>query len=259
MQIPLPQKPIFEPVADNVGVFKIEGLYSGYGITLGNALRRVMLSSLSGAAVTSFKIEGVDHEFSTISGVLEDVIQIMLNLKKLRVKLLSDGPETLYLRVKGEKEVTGKDIEKNANVEIVNPDLVLMTITDKKVSINMEMVVEKGLGYQTAEKMQREKLSVGTIAVDAIFTPVRSVQDKTENMRVGERTDYNRLNLKVETDGTITPEEAFEQATTILIDQFAALIGEKGEVTMSAVSEDGTTAEEDDEGGAKKKAKKAKK
>ena len=255
MQIPLPQKPTFERKSDNIGVFEIEGLYSGYGITLGNALRRVLLSSLGGSAITSFKIGGVDHEFTTIPGVLEDVVQIMLNLKKLRVKLLSDGPETLYIKAKGEKEITGKDVEKNANVEIVNPDLVLMTLTDKKASIEMEIVVERGLGYQTAEKVQREKLPIGTIAVDAIFTPIRSVQDKTENMRVGERTDYNRLVLRIETDGTITPEEAFEQAIKILVDQFTAIYTDtKKDVSENNKPEENITEKEEE-----KKSKKGKK
>ncbi|MBI5421184.1 MAG: DNA-directed RNA polymerase subunit alpha [Parcubacteria group bacterium] len=255
MNIPLPQEPLFEDKKNNIGVFKIEGLHSGYGITLGNALRRVLLSSLEGAAVISFKIEGVDHEFTTIPGVLEDVIQIVLNLKKLRIKLLSDGPETIHIRVKGEKEVTGRDIEKNANVEIINKDLVLMTVTDKKTSLTMEITVAHGLGYQTSDKVQTEKLSIGTIAVDAIFTPVRSVQDSVEKMRVGERTDYDRLVLKVETDGSISPEEAFTEAVAILIDQFKAL-------TIGTKTEENQTEAEDviEEGEEKtKKTKKAKK
>ncbi|MBI5152938.1 MAG: DNA-directed RNA polymerase subunit alpha [Parcubacteria group bacterium] len=254
MNIPLPQEPIFEDQKNNVGIFKIEGLYSGYGITLGNALRRVLLSSLEGAAVTSFKIEGVDHEFTTIPGVLEDVIQIMLNLKKLRVKILSDGPETLFIRVKGEKKITGRDIEKNANVEIINKDLVLMTVTDKKASLVMEITVAHGLGYQTSDKIQTEKLSIGTIAVDAIFTPVRSVQDSVEKMRVGERTDYDRLVLKVETDGSISPQDAFSEAVTILINQFKAL--NVGTSENEKETEDVTEEESEEK---PKKAKKAKK
>jgi len=254
MNIPLPQKPIFEDKKNNVGVLKIEGLHSGYGTTLGNALRRVLLSSLEGSAVTSFKIEGVDHEFTTIPGVLEDVIQIMLNLKKLRIKILSDGPETLVIRVKGEKEVTAGDIERNANVEIINKDLVLMTITDKKASLVMEITVAHGLGYQTSDKIQAEKLSVGTIVVDAIFTPVRNVQDSVEKMRVGERTDYDRLVLKVETDGSISPEEALNEAAMILVDQFKSL------VTDTLVEEESDQEEAIEENGEKiKKAKKAKK
>lgn len=253
MNIPLPQELIFEDKKNNVGVFKIEGLHSGYGITLGNALRRVLLSSLEGSAVTSFKIEGVDHEFTTIPGVLEDVIQIMLNLKKLRVKILSDGPETLFIRVKGEKEITGRDIERNANVEVINKDLVLMTVTDKKTSLVIEITVAHGLGYQTSDKVQAEKLSIGTIAVDAIFTPVRSVQDSVEKMRVGERTDYDRLVLKVETDGSISPQEAFNEAVTILIDQFNALVSD----TSVEEKETEEIAEEGEE--KPKKSKKAKK
>jgi len=252
MNIPLPQKPIFEDKKNNVGVFKIEGLHSGYGITLGNALRRVLLSSLEGSAVISFKIEGVDHEFTTIPGVLEDVIQIMLNLKKLRIKILSDGPETLFIRVKGEKEVTAGDIEKNANVEIINKDLVLMTVTDKKTSLVLEITVAHGLGYQTSDKIQVEKLSIGTIAVDAIFTPVRSVQDSVEKMRVGERTDYDRLVLKVETDGSISPEEAFNEAVTILIDQFKALV-------TTTISAEKTEIDEEDGEESEEKTKKVKK
>ncbi|MDE1970356.1 MAG: DNA-directed RNA polymerase subunit alpha [Patescibacteria group bacterium] len=261
MQIPLPHKPVFTSTGDNAGVFNIEGLYPGYGITLGNALRRVLLSSLRGAAVTSFKIEGVDHEFSTIPGVLEDVIQIMLNLKKLRIKLLSDGPETLYIHTKGEKEITGNDIEKNPNVEIINSDLVLMTVTDKKTTITMEIVVERGRGYQTSETMQKEKLPIGMVAIDAIFTPVQKVRDSVENMRVGERTDFNRLLLALETDGSITPEQAFEDAVNILISQFGALVHETENEALGMMSEESKEPEENGEDSEikTKKEKKAKK
>ena len=258
MKIPLPKKPLFEEKEDNIAIFTIEELYSGYGITLGNALRRVLLSSLGGAAITSFKIEGVDHEFTTIPGVLEDVVQIMLNLKKVRVKLLSEGPETVYIRTKGEKEITANDIEKNANIEIINKDLVLLTVTDKKVSINMEIIVERGLGYLTSDKMQKDKLPIGTIAVDAIFTPVRNVQDSVENMRVGERTDYNKLILKIETDGSISPEKAFEEAVDILVAQFSALTKEAHNEEIEPHTTETENTEENEEE-AKKKLKKGKK
>jgi len=205
------------------GKFEIEGLYPGYGITIGNALRRVLLSSIEGAAVTSFKIEGVPHEFTTLDGVKETVIDIMLNLKKLRVKLFDNQPQILKLNVKGEKEIFAKDFEPNPLVEILNPDLKILTLTDKKAKIEMEVMVEKGLGYSEVEERKKEKLPIGTIAIDAIFSPVNRVNFWVENMRVGERTDYNRLYLEIETDGSVTPKEALIKAANILDEHFSLL------------------------------------
>ena len=205
------------------GEFEIEGLYPGYGITIGNALRRVLLSSIEGAAVTSFRISNVPHEFSTIPYVLETGIDIMLNLKQLKVKLFSDEPQILRLEAKGEKEVQAKDFYPNPMVEILNPDLHIATLTNKKASLGLQVTIEKGLGYVMAEERKKEKLPIGTIAVDALFSPVTKVNFWVENMRVGERTDYNRLFITIETDGSILPQEALVKAALILEDHFSLL------------------------------------
>lgn len=200
------------------GVFEIEGLYTGYGITLGNALRRVLLSSLPGAAITQVKIKTVKHEFSTIPGVMEDVVDIMLNLKKIRFKFYADEPQILTLKKKGEGAITAGDIQGNAQVEVANPDQHIATLTAKSADVEMELTVEKGLGYSPVETRKSDKLPVGTIAVDAIFTPVTNTNIEVENMRVGDRTDFNRLTLTVETDGTISPSRALHKAGNILKD-----------------------------------------
>ena len=204
----------------NKGVFVVEGLYTGYGLTLGNALRRTLLSSLPGAAVTYIKIKGVPHEFSTIAGVKEDLIQIMLNFKTLRFKMTSDEPQVLVLKSKGEKKLTGEDIETNSLVEVLNPEVELLTVTDKGIEFDAEITVERGLGYSPVEARKTEKLPVGVVALDAFFSPVVSVNYNVENMRVGDRTDYNRLTLEIETDGAITPSSALHKATSILKDHF---------------------------------------
>lgn len=203
------------------GVFEIEGLYTGYGLTLGNALRRVLLSSLPGAAVTRVKIVGVNHEFSTLEGVAEDIVELGLNLKKIRFRAYTDDPQMLSLKIKGEKEVTAADIETNAQVEVINPEAHIATLTAKGAELNMELTVERGLGYVPIELMKLEKLPIGVIALDAIFTPVTKVNFEVENMRVGDRTDYNRLKLFVHTDGSITPSAALRKASNILQDHFA--------------------------------------
>jgi len=210
------------------GTFDIEGLFPGYGLTLGSSLRRVLLSSLPGAAVTQFKVKGVLHEFSTIPGVMEDVVEIGMNLKKLRFKFTADEPQILTIKIKGEKEVTGADVEANAQAEIVNPEAKLFTVTDKKADVEIELTVEKGLGYVPVERRKAGKLEIGVIALDAIFTPVMNVAINVENMRVGDRTDYNRLELTMETDGSITPSEAIHKASRILVDHFTK-IGDLGE------------------------------
>lgn len=202
------------------GLFEIEGLYTGYGLTLGNALRRSLLSSLPGAAITQVKIKGVEHEFSTIPGVKEDVVEITLNLKRVRFKFYATEPQVLTLKVKGEKKVTASDIKANAQVELVNSDCHIATLTGKNAEIDMELTVEKGLGYVPVEARKLEKLPIKTIALDAIFSPVQKVNFVVENMRVGDRTDYNRLKLTIETDGTITPSSALHKASNILKDHF---------------------------------------
>ncbi len=216
------------------GVFEIEGLYPGYGTTIGGVLRRVLLSSLPGAAVTQFKVNGILHEFSVIPGVMEDVVEIGLNLKKIRFKFHADEPQVLNLKVKGQKEVRASDISKNAHVEIVNPDEVLFTVTDKKTEVEMEITVDKGLGYITVERMGAGKLEVGVIALDAIFTPVLNVSIEVEDMRIGDRTDYNRLIIKVLTDGSVTPTSAVHKAANILVDHFKkiSLMGEAPEADI---------------------------
>lgn len=217
----LPSEPKTISKAGNQAVFEISPLYPGYGMTIGNTLRRVLISSLGGGAITSVKIKGIDHEFSAIPGVLEDVIEIILNLKKVRLKMFTDDPVVLILKVKGEKDVTAEDVEATADVEIVNKDQHIATITDKKTELEIEITAEKGLGYVPAEQRQKEKLSVGKIAIDGIFTPIRNVNFTVENIRVGQRTDYNKVILDIETDGTVSPEEALKQASQILIDHFA--------------------------------------
>ena len=202
------------------GVFEIEGLYAGYGLTLGNALRRVLLSSLPGAAITKAKIKGTEHDFSTIPGVKEDVLEITLNLKRICFKFFAAEPQILTLKVKGERKVTAADIIANAQVEIINKETPIATLTDKNAQLDMEITVEKGLGYVSVESRKAEKLSVGAIALDAIFTPVVKVNFVVENMRVGERTDFNRLKITLETDGSISPSNALHKAANILRDHF---------------------------------------
>lgn len=202
------------------GVFEIEGLYAGYGQTLGNALRRVLLSSLPGAAATYVKIKNAPHEFTTLPGVKEDVVEMILNLKRLRFRMFTNEPQTLLLKAKGEGVVTGSDIKLSSQVEIVNPEQVIATLTDKSAELEMEITVERGMGYSPVEARKSEKLTVGLIGVDALFSPVTRVNYTVENMRVGERTDYNRLLLEIETDGTISPSSALHKAASALKDHF---------------------------------------
>lgn len=203
------------------GVFEVEGLFAGYGLTVGNAIRRALLSSLPGAAVTEVKIKNVPHEFSTLPGVKEDIVELALNFKKLRFRLHVDEPQVLALKAKGEQVVTAADIEPNSNVEIMNPELVIATLTAKEAELDMEIKVERGLGYVPVEARKSEgRLPIGTIAVDAIFTPVERVNYAVEDMRVGDRTDYNRLRLEIMTDGTVSPSSALHKAANILKDHF---------------------------------------
>ncbi|MBI3627939.1 MAG: DNA-directed RNA polymerase subunit alpha [Candidatus Sungbacteria bacterium] len=222
--IPSPSEARVIQEEGNRGTYEIENLYPGYGLTIGNSLRRVMLSSLEGAAVTSVKIKGVGHEFTSIDGVLEDIVEIILNLKRLRFKIHGDGPYAASLSVKGEKEVKAKDLKCPSQLEIVSPDLHIATITDKKATLEMELEVSRGLGYQPVEQRSKDKVEIGTIALDAAFSPVRHVNYEVENMRVGDQTDYNRLRLHIETDGSLTPQEALAGATSILVDQFKSLL-----------------------------------
>lgn len=208
---------------ENRAVFEISPLMPGYGATIANPLRRILLSSLEGAAVTSIKIRGIDHEFATIQGVLEDVIEIILNVKRLRFKSYSDNPVTLTLEVKGEREVTAKDIKLTADVELINKDQHIATISDKKTELSMELTIERGTGYVPIEQRQKDKLPIGVIAVDAVFSPVRLVNFKIDDMRVGQRIDYNKITMEIVTDGSVQPEEALKNAASILVDHFQLL------------------------------------
>ncbi|HOX11213.1 MAG TPA: DNA-directed RNA polymerase subunit alpha [Candidatus Moranbacteria bacterium] len=223
--VSLPQKPKYTPIDEKSGVFEIPGCYPGYGMTLGNALRRVLLASLEGAAITSVKINGVSHEFSTLDGVMEDAVQIILNLKKIRFKLHSDEPVKVSLKFKGEGKVTAKEIKCPSNVEVVNKDQIIATVTDKKTELELELEISKGLGYVPIDQQERPEKEIGVIAIDAVYTPIQRVNYEVENMRVGKRTDYNKITLEIVTDGSITPEEAFTKAVAILVEQFSVLGG----------------------------------
>jgi len=244
LTIVLPSKPKIVSEVDFSGTYEIDGLYPGYGHTLGNSLRRIILSSLPGVAVTSVKIAGIDHEFSVISGVKEDAVTILLNLKKLRIQMVTDEPVALSLKVKGVKEVTGADIKVSGGVEILNPELVIANLTDKNADLDMEITAEKGLGFVSKDVLQKNRVDIGLIALDAIFTPIRRVSYEVENMRVGDRTDFNRLKIFIETDGTISPKEALEKSIETMVGQLKAIIGFKEEdVIQSMTSGDSMGAE----------------
>lgn len=220
--------------------FVIEPLQSGYGMTLGNSLRRVLLSSIAGAGVTSFKIEGATHEFTTVPGVKEDIVSIMLNLKLLRFRVYGDEPQNLRIVKTGKGPVTGKDIQGNADVEVVNTDQVIATIDDDKTKLTIDLVVETGRGYHTVEESTARKGS-DYIALDTIFSPVLRVRYKVEKTRVGQVTDLDRLSITVDTDGTITPRDAFEEASAILVNQYTALAG-KTRVAAAETAETSSAA-----------------
>ena len=213
----------------NEGVFEIEGLYAGYGITLGNALRRILLSSLPGAAITQAKIKGVGHKFTTIPGVLEDVVELTLNLKKIRFQMATSEPQVLSLKIKGEKEVYARDFETGPQVMVATPDQKIATLTDKKAELDLEVTVEKGMGYSPVEARKMEAVPIGVLLIDALFSPVLHVDFKVEDMRVGEKIDYNRICISITTDGTVPPSSVLKDAVTIL-DEHCGAIGEKIEV-----------------------------
>jgi len=221
--IPLPSKPKVEKEEGNQATLVIDALYPGYGTTLGNSLRRVLLSSLEGSAITQVKIEGAQHEFSTIDGVMEDVITILLNLKQLNFRMHDKEPQKGTLKIKGEKEVKAGDLELPTQVEIMNKDAHIATLTKKSAQFEMEVQIEKGIGFIQANDLKEGKQEVGQITIDAIFTPVKKVDFSVENMRVGDRTDFDRLIMEIETDGSISPKEAFSQASKILVDHFTLL------------------------------------
>ncbi len=226
--IALPSKPRVVSESERNGIYEVDGLYPGYGFTLGNSLRRIILSSLPGAAVTHVKIPGVSHEFSTIEGVKEDVVTILLNIRKIRFKILTDEPQNITLSIKGPKAVTAADLKLPGQIEVLNPDQHIADVTGK-ASFELELRAERGLGYIPKEAHQKERVEIGTIALDAIFSPIRRVNYEVENMRVGDRTDFNRLRIVIETDGTLAPRTAFENAIETMIHQLRAIVGFKEE------------------------------
>jgi len=217
------------------GIFEIEGLYKGYGVMVGNALRRVLLSSMPGAAITQVKIKGASHEFTTLPGVVEDMVEIALNLKRVRFQIHTDEPQVLTLKARGETKITAADIAPNANVTVIESDAHIATLSDKKAELDMEITVEGGLGYVPVDDRKTEKLPVGVIALDAIFSPVTKVNFSVESMRVGERADYNKVILSIGTDGSIMPSAALQKAGEIIKDQFTRI--SEVEVTKAAIKE----------------------
>tara|TARA_B100000508_G_scaffold60333_1_gene47131 strand:- start:171772 stop:172722 length:951 start_codon:yes stop_codon:yes gene_type:complete len=233
-QITLPSKPRVVKEEDNSGVYEIDNLYPGYGHTLGNSLRRIILSSLPGAAITSVKIDGVAHEFATIEGVKEDVLGILLNLKKVHFDLSTDEPQVVTLSASG--NITAKDLKLPGQVTVVNPDQHIASTG--KTKLDLELTLEKGLGYIPKEALTKEKVDIGVIALDATFAPIRRVNYEVENMRVGDRTDFNRLKISIETNGTVSPREALEKSIETMIHQLKAVIGfQEEELEIPAVEE----------------------
>ncbi len=242
--IALPSKPRVVTESERMGTYEIDGLYPGYGFTLGNSLRRIILSSLPGAACTHVKIAGISHEFSTIEGVKEDVVTILLNLRKIRLRILTDEPQTLTLSVKGPNVVTAADFKLPGQVEVLNPEQHIADVTGK-VTFDLELHAERGLGYVSKEAHQKERVDIGMIALDAIFSPIRRVNYEVENMRVGDRTDFNRLRLLIETDGTITPREAIERSIETMILQLKAIVGFKEDQAVEARDQIAETSKQD--------------
>jgi DNA-directed RNA polymerase subunit alpha len=241
-----------EEVSANVATFTVEPLHSGYGNTLGNSLRRVLLSSVRGGALVSFKIEGATHEFTTVKGVKEDVVDISLNLKNIRLKVHTDEQIELRLEKKGAGVVTAADIKSNSDVEVINPDQIICTIDDPAANVAIDMVADSGRGYRTIEEASETRLHSDHIALDALFSPVLRVRYKVEPTRVGQETNLDKLELTVETDGSLSPRDAFEEAAAILVNQYTALAGSTqveaapalGQDTEEEVSELNTSIEE---------------
>ena len=231
-----------QDLSDNVATFVVKPLEPGYGNTLGNSLRRVLLSSINGAAIVAFKIDGVSHEFTSIKGVKEDVVDIMLNLKNIKFKAHTDSPVELRLEKTGAGVITAADIQASADMEVVNPDQIIATIDDAKTKFVMDLVVESGHGYKTIEESSEDRIHSDMIAVDAIFTPVLRVRYKVDNTRVGQVSNLDKLNITIETDGSLSPREAFEQASAILANQYTALAGS---TTIEAAPALGEEAEDE--------------
>lgn len=245
----LPSKPRVVKEEDFVGIYEIDGLYPGYGHTLGNSLRRVILSSLVGAAITQVKIEGAQHEFSALDGIKEDTLTILLNLKRLRIRMHTDEPLTMRLAGSKIGTVTAADIAAPSQLEILNPDQYIAEITAKDAKLDLEMTVERGLGYVPREVHAKDKMDIGSVALDAAFTPIRRANYEVENMRVGDRTDYNRLRMFIETDGSLSPREALEQSIEVMIHQLKSIIGfqEKPAQDEAVATTDAPSAPEEQE------------
>jgi DNA-directed RNA polymerase subunit alpha len=241
--ITLPSKPRVVSEEGMLGVYEIDSLYPGYGQTLGNSLRRIIFSSLPGAAITSVKIEDVSHEFATIEGIRESVMEILLNLKRVHFTLHGDEAQTIRLSVKGPKQVTAADFQAPSQVTIANPEQHIADIAGK-VGLELEATIERGLGYVPREVLTKEKVDIGTIALDAAFTPIRRANYEVEDMRVGDRTDFNRLRVVIETNGTITPREALERSIEIMIHQLKAIVGFQEENESVSVSHKSSSSDD---------------
>lgn len=250
--ISLPNKIELRPgELENESILTVEPCFSGYGTTVGNALRRVLLSSLPGAAVTAVKIKGVQHEFSTVSNVKEDVLEILLNLKALRIKLFSDEKVRIHLKIKGNKEVTANDFDKDSNVEIINTNLHIATLTSKDADFELEAVIENGHGYlPTEEKQKSTDQEIGLMSVDALFSPIKNVGFKVEDVRVGQLTNYDKLTLTIETDGTISANEAVVKSAQILLDHFNLFLSLREEIKPVKAKKEKKVAETAEETGA---------
>lgn len=248
LSVSLPQAPLHEDLGENTGRFVIKGCYPGFGTTLGNSLRRVLLSSLPGNAAVSVKIKGITHEFATIEGVMEDAVQIILNLKKTRFKLHGVEEATIFLSVKGEKEVTAADFKTTSEIEVVNKDQEIATTTSPSAELELEVKVQRGLGYVPVEQQDREEKEIGSIAIDAVYTPIRRVNFVVDNMRVGKRTDFDKITLEIVTDGSIDSEDAYKQAAEILLEQVTSIaqmgVEEVEEVEVEEVEEEVTDKKE---------------
>lgn len=240
--ITLPSKPRVVSEQENEGVYEIDGLYPGYGHTLGNSLRRIILSSLPGAAITSVKIEGAEHEFSTMEGLREDIVTILLNLKKLRFEVLTGETQTVTVSVKGPQKISGSDLTIPGQVRLLNPNAYICEVTSKR-SFDAEFRIERGLGYVARDTLKKDRVEIGEIALDAIFSPIRRVNYEVDNMRLGDRTDFNRLRISIETDGTISPRIALEQSIEIMITQLKAVVGFREEHIVVDIPVASPTAE----------------
>lgn len=226
----------------NLGVYEIENLYPGYGHTLGNSLRRIILSSISGAAITTVKIDGIAHEFSTIEGMKEDIVLLLLNLKKVRFKLVGTDKATIEFSVKGPQKVLAKSIKDSSAVEVLNEEQYICELTSKTAELKVELTIESGLGFVPRDVHHKSKVDIGVIAVDALFSPIRRVAYEVENMRVGDKTNHNRLKITIETDGTLSPRESLEKSIEIMITQLQAISGFKTEMHPITITEKITEA-----------------